>query len=130
MKREDLAFGDLIGVLEEDFAVNSSGSDQSWVESFDLIRSHDDFDITAVVETIKLVKKFEHSTLNFTFSAGSGLVSLCTDGINLINEDDRRGIFGSNLVNVSLLRFATLGEEILLGRVGGQVEGHLPNTSG
>lgn len=55
MECENLALGDLVGVLEEDFTVDTAGSDERWVKGINLIGGHDDFYVSAVVETVELV---------------------------------------------------------------------------
>lgn len=68
MEKEDLALGMLIWVLEEDLTIDSSGSDEGWIQSIYLVGGHNHFDISSVIETVQLIKKFQHGTLNFTFS--------------------------------------------------------------
>ena len=57
-----------IRVLEENLSVNTTRADQGRVESVDLVGSHDDLDVTAVVETVQLVEQLQHSSLNFALS--------------------------------------------------------------
>jgi hypothetical protein len=57
-----------IWVLEENLSINTTRSDQGWIQSLDLVSSHDDLDITTVIETIQLVKKFQHGSLNFSLT--------------------------------------------------------------
>ncbi len=45
-----------VWILEEDLPVDTAGSDEGGIERFDLVGSHDDFDVAAVVETIELVE--------------------------------------------------------------------------
>ena len=90
-----------VGVLEENLAVNTTRSDKSGIQCFNLVSGHDDLDITTVVETIELVQKLKHGTLNFTLATRCGLVTLGTDSINLINEDDTGGVLGSDLEELS-----------------------------
>lgn len=57
MKSENLALGDLIWIFEENLAIDTAGPNQSWVQGFDLISGHDNFDIAAVIETVELVEE-------------------------------------------------------------------------
>ena len=41
----------------------------------DLVRGHDDLDITSIVESIQLVQELEHCSLNLPFTSGSRVVS-------------------------------------------------------
>jgi hypothetical protein len=58
-----------VRVLEEDLSVDTTRTDQSRVESVDLVGSHDDLDVTAVVEAVQLVEQLQHSSLNFALSS-------------------------------------------------------------
>ena len=58
-----------VGVLEENLSVNTTRTDKGRVERLDLVGGHDDLDVTAVVETVKLVEELEHSALNFALAA-------------------------------------------------------------
>jgi hypothetical protein len=69
VESEDLALGDLVGVLEEDLSVDTARSDEGWIKGVDLICSHDDFDVSSVIETIKLIEKLQHSSLDFALSS-------------------------------------------------------------
>ena len=101
MQGKDLALSMLIWVLEEDLSINTPGSDECWVESVDLVGCHDYFDVSAVVEAVELVEKFEHGSLNLTLASRSGFVALGTDGVDFIDEDYGRSVFGSDLYIVS-----------------------------
>lgn len=41
----------------------------------DLVRGHDDLDITSIVESIQLVQELEHCSLNLSFTSGRRVVS-------------------------------------------------------
>ena len=58
-----------VRVLEENLSINTTRTDQSRVESVDLVGGHDDLDVTAVVETVQLVEQLQHSSLNFALSS-------------------------------------------------------------
>jgi len=98
MEREDLALGSLVGILEEDFAVDTAGTNQGRVESLDLVGCHDHLDVAAIVEAIQLIEKFKHGTLDFALATGCGFVPLRTDSVDFVNENNRRGIFRGDLV--------------------------------
>ena len=55
---------------EFDFAIDTTRSDQSRVERFDLVCGHDDLDVTAGVKAIKLVEEFQHGSLDLAFTTG------------------------------------------------------------
>lgn len=57
-----------VGVLEENLSVNTTRTNKGRVERLDLVGGHDDLDITTVVETIQLVEKLQHGSLNLTLT--------------------------------------------------------------
>jgi hypothetical protein len=86
-----------VGVLKENLAVNTARADQGGIERLDLVRRHDDLDITTVIETVQLVEELQHGALNLALAAWRRLVSLGADGVDLVDEDDggcilRRGL--------------------------------------
>jgi hypothetical protein len=97
MKREDLALGMRIRILEQDLAVDTAGTDESGIEGFDLVGGHDDFDVAAVVEAVELVEELEHGALDFALAAGGAFVALCADGVDFVDEDNGWSVFSSNL---------------------------------
>ena len=97
MQGEDLLLGVLVGGLEEDFAIDPSRADECRVESLDLVGRHDDFDVAAVVEAVELVEEFEQGALDLALTAAGGLVALGADGVDLVDEDNGRGVLGSDL---------------------------------
>ena len=102
MECEDLALGDLVGILEEDLSVDTTRSDKGRVESVDLVCSHNDFDVSSVIETIKLVQKLQHRSLDFSLSSRRRFVSLCTNGVDFIDEDNGWCVLSGDLKIVSL----------------------------
>jgi hypothetical protein len=59
----------LIGVFKEDLSVDTAGSDEGRVEGLDLVGGHDDFDVSSVIETVKLVQKLQHGSLDLSLSS-------------------------------------------------------------
>jgi hypothetical protein len=54
-----------IWVLEQDLSVNTSRANQGRIKGLNLVCSHDDLDVAAVIETVQLVEKLQHGALNF-----------------------------------------------------------------
>ena len=50
-------------------------------------------DVTSRIESVQLIQKLQHSTLNFTFTPGIRIVTLGTNGIDFVNENDRWRVF-------------------------------------
>ena len=97
MERKDLALGVLVGVLEQDLAVDTTRTYQGRVKRLDLVRGHDHLDVSAVVETIELVEELQHSPLHFTLATRGRFVALGANSVNFVDKDDRWGVFRSNL---------------------------------
>ena len=94
---EDLALGVLVGILEKDLAIDTTGSDQGRIECLDFVGGHDDLDIASVIETIELVEKLKHSTLHLALTTRCGIVSFRTDCVDLVDEDNGWSILAGNL---------------------------------
>ena len=65
---EDMTFCLYVRKGELDLSVYATWANQSRVQRLDLIRSHDNFDISPCVKSVELVEKFQHGSLNFTFT--------------------------------------------------------------
>ena len=76
---------------ELDLSVDTTRPDERRVERFDLVRGHDDLDVTARVEAVQLIEQFQHGALDLALSARCRIVTLRADCINLVDENDRRG---------------------------------------
>ena len=70
--------------------VQSSWSKKSWVKNIGSIGSHDAFNPTQVLETVKLIEKFHQGSLDLTISRTAIVHTLSTNGVNLVKEDDTR----------------------------------------
>lgn len=101
VQSKDLSLRHLVGVLEQDLSVDTSGSNQGGIQSLDLVGGHNDLDVASVVETVELVQKLQHGSLDFSLTARGGIVSLRTDGIDFVDEDDGRRVFTRNLGAIS-----------------------------
>jgi hypothetical protein len=97
VQSKDLALGDLIGVLEEDLAIDTAGTDQGGVERVDFVGGHDYLDVAAVVETVQLVEEFQHGSLDFALTARGGFVTFGSYGVDFIDEDNGGGVFCGDL---------------------------------
>ena len=97
VQEEDLALGVLVGVLEEDLAVDTTRPDEGGVQRVDLVGGHDDLDVTSVVEAVQLVKQLQHGPLHLALAARRRVVPFCADGVNLVDEDNRGGVLAGDL---------------------------------
>ncbi len=90
---EDLGAGLLVGQREFDLAVQTAGTQQGRVEDVDTICRGEDLDSVVRGETVQLVEKLQHGSLNFSVATLLAVETLGAHGIQLVNEDDRRGLF-------------------------------------
>ena len=51
-------------------------SDEGWIEGFDSVGGHNNLYISARIKAVKLVQELQHCSLNFTFTARVGVVSI------------------------------------------------------
>ena len=90
-----------IRILKENLSIDTTRANEGRVQRLNLVGSHDDLDVTTVVETVQLVQEFQHSSLNFSLTSRGRFVTLGTNGIDFINEDNRGGILSSCLKQLS-----------------------------
>jgi len=74
-------------VGEFDFSINSSWSEQSWVEDIDSVGGHNNFDCLGGFESVKLIEQLKHSSLHFRVASLS-VHPRASDRIDLIDEDN------------------------------------------
>ena len=90
-----------VWVLEENLSVDTSRTDQSRIQGFNLVGGHDDLDVTAIIESIKLVKKLKHGTLDFSFTTRRRIITLRTNRIDFVNENNGGGVLSCNLEDLT-----------------------------
>jgi len=54
---------------ELNLPIDSSRSNERRIEGFDLVGRHDDLDVSSRVESVELVEKLQHRSLNLSFSS-------------------------------------------------------------
>ena len=77
-----------VRVLEENLTVDTSRTDERRVKSVDLVCSHDHLDVSTVIESIQLVQKLQHGTLDFSFASRGRIITLGTNSIDFVDEDN------------------------------------------
>mmetsp|Transcript_24326 Transcript_24326/g.41316 ORF Transcript_24326/g.41316 Transcript_24326/m.41316 type:complete len:244 (+) Transcript_24326:463-1194(+) len=76
-----------IGQPEFDFSIQSSWTQQRWIQSVRSVGSHENLDITTRVKSIQLSHNLKHRSLNFVVGAILVCSSTCsTDRVDLIKE--------------------------------------------
>ena len=82
---EDLHSADLIGHANIDFSVETTSTSQGWVDRVWTVCGADDHNLAAALGTVHECEKLSNDTFfNFTLT----LLSVGSDRVNLINEDD------------------------------------------
>jgi len=66
MNFDDVEAGGLVGQRDLNFPIKTSRSQQSRVKNVRSVGGHDHFDLTQILETIKLVKELHECSLDFT----------------------------------------------------------------
>jgi hypothetical protein len=89
---ENLGASLLVGQRELDLAVKTAGPEQGGIQDVDTVRGGDDLDPVVRGEAVELVEKLQHGPLYFTVAALLAVETLGTNGIQLVDEDDRRGL--------------------------------------
>mmetsp|Transcript_23005 Transcript_23005/g.47774 ORF Transcript_23005/g.47774 Transcript_23005/m.47774 type:complete len:345 (+) Transcript_23005:164-1198(+) len=85
---EDAALCLLIWQRELDLTIDTPRTNHGRVKGVDAICGHDDLDFATVIETIQLIEQLQHGPLDLLLTAAGGVITLCGNGINLVNEDD------------------------------------------
>lgn len=88
MNLENLVFCFQVWNWEFDFSINTTWPDQGWIQTFYFICSHDDFNFCMSIKTVKLIQQLKHSSLDLFLSTWIWIVSLCSNSIDFINEND------------------------------------------
>merc|ERR1712125_254819 len=71
---------------EFNFSINTTRTNQCWIQTFNFIGCHNYFHVSSFVKPIQLVEEFQHGTLNFTSTSTAGVITLGTDGIDFVNK--------------------------------------------
>lgn len=58
-------------------------------------------DIAPLVKPIHLIEKLEKNTLDFSVCSGLRIETLCRNGVDFVDEDDRRGVLPCQPEDVS-----------------------------
>merc|ERR1719298_81342 len=90
MDVEDVSFGLYIRQRELDLPVDATRPNQRRIETFNLVRGHDHFYVPSFIKTVELVQQFQHRPLDLPRASGLTVVSFGTDGVDLVDENDRR----------------------------------------
>mmetsp|Transcript_31688 Transcript_31688/g.75269 ORF Transcript_31688/g.75269 Transcript_31688/m.75269 type:complete len:334 (+) Transcript_31688:294-1295(+) len=92
MDLQDLRAGVLRGVRELDLAVEAAGPHERRVEDVGAVGRGDDLDLLRAAEPVELVEELEHRALHLAVAADVRVEPLGANGVDLVDEDDRRGL--------------------------------------
>mmetsp|Transcript_3239 Transcript_3239/g.6729 ORF Transcript_3239/g.6729 Transcript_3239/m.6729 type:complete len:477 (-) Transcript_3239:80-1510(-) len=81
-----------LGIRERkfDLTIDTTRTNEGRIKTFDSIRGHDDLHVAALIKTIQLIQKFQHSTLNLSSTTTGRIVTFASHSIDFINEHDCR----------------------------------------
>ena len=94
------------------FSVKSSWSKKGWIKDINSICCCDNFNVNILTESVKLVEKLEHCSLDFSVSSFFWTKSFCSNSIKLINENDCWSFLSCKIKSVSY-HFSTISNEHL-----------------
>lgn len=90
MDLEDLGSGLEVREAKLNLAVKAPWAHQRRVEGIRAVGSHENLDVTACIETIKLVHDLKHCSLHLVVSTSSIVKTSSTNGIHFIEKNDAR----------------------------------------
>ena len=91
--------GFFIWPWELNLSIKSTRSEEGWVKNVRPISGSDDLDIITLRETVKLVQKFQHSSMDLSGLTFSG-TSFGANSIKLIDENYCWGFFPGEIKSI------------------------------
>lgn len=90
---EDVHARALAGVGELDLAVDAAGAQERGVEDVYPVGRHQHLDLVGRLKAVQLVEQLQHRALHLAVAATAAALSARgADAVNLIHEDDGRGV--------------------------------------
>lgn len=86
---------------ELNLSVESSRTEESWVEGIVTVGGHDNLDICRLVESVHLGEEFDEDSLDLTICSRLGVVSLGGDGVDLIYKNNTGRVISGESEDVS-----------------------------
>ena len=112
VKLKDVLTAGQIGQLDGDAAVKTTGAQQRRIETVGAIGCGKDNDTLVVIEAIHLGQQLIERLLTLVVAAKTAAIALLTDGIDLVDKHDARGLFLGLLKKVTHLGGATADEHL------------------
>ena len=110
-----------IGRRDEHLAVEAPRPQQSGIEVFEAVRGGDDDDLVVVAEAVELDEQLVERLVVLAVEAGAG--APCPDGVELVDEDDRRRVLARAVEELADAGGAEAGEHLDEGGGALRVEG-------
>mmetsp|Transcript_10214 Transcript_10214/g.23079 ORF Transcript_10214/g.23079 Transcript_10214/m.23079 type:complete len:254 (+) Transcript_10214:126-887(+) len=80
----------ILGRMRElNLTVNAATSQKRRIENVCAVRCRDDLNVVVAPKSVKLVQQLEHRSLYLSVAAQLAVKALCSDGVNLVDENDR-----------------------------------------
>mmetsp|Transcript_21145 Transcript_21145/g.36300 ORF Transcript_21145/g.36300 Transcript_21145/m.36300 type:complete len:231 (-) Transcript_21145:456-1148(-) len=86
---------------ELDLPVETAGPEKGRVERVGSVGGHDHLDVHRLVEAVHLVEQLQQDPLHLPVGARLRVEPLGRNGVNLVDEDDRRGVLPSQSEDVA-----------------------------
>ena len=90
--RERLEYKSLLSAIWKrkfDLSIESSRSEECWIEGVSTIGGHNTLYVNSLVETIHLLQELNKNSLDFAIGSCIRIKSFCGNGIDFIDEDNR-----------------------------------------
>ena len=107
---ENLLAPGQVRVGHRDLAVETSRAQQRWVEDVGAVRRRDEDNALAGAETVHLHEQLVERLLALVVAAAGARAALAANGVDLVDEDDARGVLAGLLKQVAHARSADTDE--------------------
>ena len=124
MHLEDALAADHVGCVDGDLAVEAAGAQQRGVEDVGAVGRRDEDDVGLDVEAVHLDEQLVEGLLALVVTAADAGAAVATDGVDLVDEDDGRGVGLGLLEEVADAARADTDEHLDEVRAGDRVERH------
>ena len=121
---EDLVAAVEVGGVDADLAVEAARAQQRRVEHVGAVGRRDQDDAAAHVEAVHLDQQLVEGLLALVVAAAHAGAAVATDGVDLVDEDDGRGVLLGLLEQVAHAAGADADEHLDEVRAGDRVERH------
>ena len=125
MHQEDLLAAADVGQGHHHLAVEAAGAEQRRIEHVGAVGGGDDDNAGRALEAVHLDQELVQGLLAFVVAAAQACAALAPDGVDLVDEDDARGVLLGLLEHVADARGADADEHFDEVRTGDGEERHL-----